>query len=139
MNSLTRIPLALENPPVDATVLTAVIRGIDCASLVLTVAAILFALRMRRHDAPLGISVPPAYVNHPVLVGAVRRYRWAVLAIGGVGIVGALLLPLTASIIVTAIVPLVLLAVWWWIRRPVVQAKRDELWFAGEDIRIRSL
>ena len=136
MNSLTRIPLALENTPVDATVLAAVIRGIDCASLLLTVAAILFVLRMRRHDAPLGVSVPPAYVNHPVLVGGLRRYRRAVLVIGGVGIVGAVLLPLTASIIVTAIVPLVLLVVWLRVRRSVIQVKCDELWFAGEDIRI---
>jgi uncharacterized membrane protein len=90
---------------------------------------------------PLGVSVPRSRVNHPAVVGAIRRFRlltavsWLVGA--GVALLCAASVPGLAPA-VSAFAFLVLATGSYELaRRPIQRAKHAEGWYDDADVRIR--
>ncbi len=96
--------------------------------------------RLSRHTVPLGVSVPSNQADHPVVEASLRRFRL------GVAVVTAVVAVATATVghdeQAGAIAPLIVVAlgglVYVWARRPILQAKADEHWYAGVPVRMRA-
>lgn len=87
---------------------------------------------------PLGVRVPRPYLNNEVVVGAVKKYRLAVLAVGFAG--AALTLVFWNSILAAVLISLVVVVasavLYTVLRRPLLEAKAQERWFDGVETTI---
>lgn len=96
--------------------------------------------RLSRHTVPLGVSVPSNKTDHPVVEASLRRFRIGVAVATAVVAVASLLVGYDEQ--AGAIAPLVVVAlgglIYVWARRPIMQAKADEHWYADVPVRMRA-
>jgi uncharacterized membrane protein len=118
--------------------LFSIVLGIALVSLI---AASLVAMpALVRRTLPLGVSVPQARVDDPVVRTAVRRYRAIVVAAWAAAVVAILLIaPFEPSVALLVGILLLLVAsvVAYLVPRSAIQrAKRDERWYEGATVRL---
>jgi uncharacterized membrane protein len=106
------------------------------AGLVVLLALLLIAMpAITPATVPLGVAVPPARTDDPVVRRAIARYRIGevVLAIVALLVDAALLFATPVAGILAPVVLFLVLSVAWLVlsRRRIMAAKRDQDWYAG--------
>jgi len=104
---------------------------------------ILFALivALRPPGLPLSVRVPQAHSDDPVVLTAIRRFRWGLVLAWVVTAAVTVALVLSAQAPLAAVIPVLLYAVLSILalvlsRRMILRAKREGGWFEGIPVRV---
>ena len=108
--------------------------------ITLVAALMLMMPALVRPTLPLGVSVPQARVDEPIVRTSIRRYRMAVVGAWVVGVALTLIMvagfPIAASI-VPFLVALVLGVIAYVVARgAIIRAKRDGRWYENVPVRL---
>ena len=104
---------------------------------------VLFAaiVALRPPGLPLSVRVPQAHADDPVVLSAIRRFRWSLVVVWMLTAALTVVLALTGQTPLATILPLLLytlLSVLALVlsRRMILRAKRDGEWFEGIPVRV---
>ncbi|MDO5727939.1 MAG: DUF1648 domain-containing protein [Bowdeniella nasicola] len=107
-------------------------------SLALAVAVTVALPEMSRPTVPLGVSIPSERRNHPVVTGAIRRYRiWTLLGgiLTAVAMIMAVSTPEKTALLILGYVAWALV-VFAFCRRPIMRVKAKEGWYDKVAVRL---
>jgi uncharacterized membrane protein len=112
---------------------------VSLSTVVLIAAIMVLMPAVTPRTVPLGVSVPAAHVDEPVVRSAVRRYRLGVAAAFVLSVILAAALaftaPVAATIVPTFAMLLLAAAAYVVARRGIRQAKQSEGWY--DDVAVR--
>jgi len=96
---------------------------------------------LRPPGLPLSVRVPQAHIGDPVVLSAIRLFRWALVLAWVVTAVVALVLALVGQAALAVVVPVLLYAALGILalvlsRRMIIRAKRAGNWFEGVPVRV---
>lgn len=96
---------------------------------------------LRPPTLPLSVRVPQSHIADPVVLTAIRRFRWGLVVAWGVTAALTAVLALADAAPLAAVLPVLLytaLAILDLVlsRRVIIRAKRDSNWFAGVPVRV---
>jgi len=104
---------------------------------------VLFAavVALRPPGLPLSVRVPQSHANDPIVLTAVRRFRWGLALVWvvtaaltiGLAALGQSALAIALPVLLYALLSLVVLVL---SRRTIIRAKREGDWFAGVPVRM---
>lgn len=104
---------------------------------------ILFALivALRPPGLPLSVRVPQAHANDPVVLAAIRRFRWGLVLAWVLTAALTVTLALSAQAALAAFIPVLLYTILSILalvlsRRTIIRAKREGDWFEGVPVRV---
>ena len=100
-----------------------------------------FIVALRPPGLPLSVRVPQAHANDPVVLAAIRRFRWGLVLVWVVTAALTVALALGSQTPLAAFAPVLLFTVLSILvlvlsRRMIIRAKRNGNWFEGVPVRV---